>query len=104
MKLFFLAIALVYVAARPEFEFPSKTEADEPGEVKVIPQFCIAHSFCAYFNNKSLRNIFKMAAFNYKKINRKKHEKVAFLSLREFPKRKTVSKLETNSSVKVLTK
>ena len=44
-----------------------------------------------------------MAAFNYKKINRKEHEKVAFLSLREFPKRKTMSKFETNSLVKVLT-
>ena len=31
-------------------------------QFKVIPQFCIAHPFCAYFNNKSLRNIFKMAA------------------------------------------
>ena len=46
----------------------------------------------------------KWQRFNYKKIHRKEHETVAFLSLREFPGRKTVSKLETNSLVKVLTK
>ena len=45
-----------------------------------------------------------MVATLLQKINRKEHETVAFLSLREFPKRKTDSKLETNSLVKVLTK
>ena len=31
-------------------------------KLKVTPQFCTVHPFCACFNNKSLRNIFKMAA------------------------------------------
>ena len=44
-----------------------------------------------------------MAAILLQKINRKEHETVAFLDSREFPKRKTMSKLETNSLVKVLT-
>ena len=34
-KLVFLAIALVCVAARPEFGFPANTEADELSEVKM---------------------------------------------------------------------
>ena len=39
-----------------------------PAKIKVIPQFCIAHFFCAYFNNKSLRNIFKMAAILFTEL------------------------------------
>ena len=41
--------------------------------------------------------------FHYKKINRKEHERVAFLNLsrRVLKKKKTVSKLETNSLAKV---
>ena len=48
-----------------------------------------------------------MAARLLQKINRKEHETVAFLGLRKFPKRKTVSRLEANSLVtlvKVMTK
>ena len=35
MKLLFLAIALVCVAARPEFDFPAQTEADEVDKVEM---------------------------------------------------------------------
>ena len=44
-----------------------------------------------------------MAAIFLQK-NRSKSARNGFLGLREFPKRKTVSKLETNSLVKVMTK
>ena len=40
--------------------------------LKVISQFCIAHPFCAYFNKKSLRNIFKMVAILLQKNKSKR--------------------------------
>ena len=45
-----------------------------------------------------------MAAIFVQKNRSKRARNGAFLGLREFPKRKTVSKLETNSLVKVMTK
>ena len=57
-------------------------------EFKVIPQFCIAHFFCAYFNNKSLRNIFKMAAILLQKNKSKKARNGRFSGLKRVSKKK----------------
>ena len=56
--------------------------------IKVIPQFCIAHPFCAYFNNKSLRNIFKMAAIFLKKNRSKRARNGRFSGLKRISKKK----------------
>ena len=45
MKLLFLAIALVCVAARPEFDFPANIEADELDDVKMDLSKAPAKSF-----------------------------------------------------------
>ena len=55
---------------------------------KVIPQFCIAHSSCAYFNNKSLRNIFKMAAILLRKNKSKRARNGRFSELKRVSKKK----------------
>ena len=56
--------------------------------LKVIPQFCIAHPFCAYFNNKSLRNIFKMAAIFLQKNRSRRARNGRFSGLRRISKKK----------------
>ena len=56
--------------------------------LKVIPQFCIAHFFCAYFNNKSLRNIFKMAAILLQKNKSKRARNGRFSGLKRVSKKK----------------
>ena len=55
---------------------------------KVIPQFCIAHSFCAYFNNKSLSNIFKMAAILLQKNKSKRARNGPFSELKRVSEKK----------------
>ena len=59
---------------------------------KVIPQFCIAHPFCAYFNNKSLRNIFKMAAIFLQKNRSKRARNGRFSGLKRISKKKNIVK------------
>ena len=56
--------------------------------IKVIPEFCIAHPFCAYFNNKSLRNIFKMAAIFIQKNRSKRAQNGRFSELKRVSKKK----------------
>ena len=67
---------------------PCNTLPQTPIRFKVIPQFCIAHSFCAYFNNKSLRNIFKMAAILLQKNKSKRARNGHFSELKRVPKKK----------------
>ena len=55
---------------------------------KVIPQFCIAHPFCAYFNKKSLRNIIKMAAMLLQKNKSKRARNGRFSGLKKVSKKK----------------
>ena len=51
-------------------------------------KFCIAHSFCAYFNNKSLRNIFRMAAILTRKNKSKRARNGRFSELKRVSKKK----------------
>ena len=55
---------------------------------KVIPQFCIAHPFCAYFNKKSLRNIIKMVAMLLQKNKSKRARNGRFSGLKKVSKKK----------------
>ena len=73
--------------------FGGKIEKDplistKSGFVKVIPQFCIAHPFCAYFNKKSLRNIIKMAAILLQKNKSKRARNGRFSGLKKVSKKK----------------
>ena len=56
--------------------------------LKVIPQFCIAHPFRAYFYNKSLRNIFKMAAIFLQKNRSKRARNGRFSGPKRISKKK----------------
>ena len=92
------------VAWNTRIRFVTHAPTKFPPVFKVIPQFCIVHSFCAYFNNKSLRNIFKMAAIQLQKNKSERARNGRFSELKRVSKNKKGVKFEINSWVKVLTK
>ena len=84
-------------------EFPV-TSTCNCNTVKVIPQFCIAHPFCADILITNYCIMFsKWRRFHYKNFNRKEQKTAAFLRLESPPplQKKGVLKSGKYSSVKI---